>query len=144
MKVLHLNRFRESESGAVAVEFAIVGLLFLSIVLAIFEFSRIMWVKQAVSDIAFRTARCATIGGTGNNGVTACTDNGLVTDFVIDEANSIGIFLDRANITVQQSVMCNGYLANQVLIVSDYNSPASGLITALKDKTLTVEACFPA
>ena len=140
MSKFQTNNFRRSQDGAVAIEFAIVSLLFISFVLGIFEFSRLLWVKQAVTDVAARAARCATAGDA--NSATACTNNPEINDFAIAEAASMGILLVRNDVTVGQDVQCNGYRANQVDITFDFISPVADLIPGLM-KEISVQACYP-
>ena len=141
MSKFQTNNFRRSQDGAVAIEFAIVALLFISFVLGIFEFSRLLWVKQAVTDVAARAARCATAGDA--NSATACTNNPEINDFAIAEAASMGILLVRNDVTVGQDVQCNGYRANQVDITFDFISPVADLIPGLM-KEISIQACYPA
>ena len=140
MSKFQTNNFRRSQDGAVAIEFAIVALLFISFVLGIFEFSRLLWVKQAVTDVAARAARCATAGDA--NSATACTNNPEINDFAIAEAASMGILLVRNDVTVGQDVQCNGYRANRVDITFDFISPVADLIPGLM-KEISVQACYP-
>ena len=140
MSKFQTNNFRRSQDGAVAIEFAIVSLLFISFVLGIFEFSRLLWVKQAVTDVAARAARCATAGDA--NSATACTNNPEINDFAIAEAASMGILLTRNDVTVNQGVQCNGYRANLVDITFDFISPVADLIPGLM-KEISVQACYP-
>ena len=140
MSKFQTNNFRRSQDGAVAIEFAIVALLFISFVLGIFEFSRLLWVKQAVTDVAARAARCATAGDA--NSATACTNNPEINDFAIAEAASMGILLVRNDVTVGQDVQCNGYRANQVDITFDFISPVADLIPGLM-KEISVQGCYP-
>ena len=140
MSKFQTNNFRRSQDGAVAIEFAIVSLLFISFVLGVFEFSRLLWVKQAVTDVAARAARCATAGDA--NSATACTNNPEINDFAIAEAASMGILLVRNDVTVGQDVQCNGYRANQVDITFDFISPVADLIPGLM-KEISVQACYP-
>ena len=140
MSKFQTNNFRRSQDGAVAIEFSIVSLLFISFVLGIFEFSRLLWVKQAVTDVAARAARCATAGDA--NSATACTNNPEINDFAIAEAASMGIVLTRNDVTVNQGVQCNGYSANLVDITFDFISPVADLIPGLM-KEISVQACYP-
>ena len=135
-----INNFRRSQDGAVAVEFAVVALIFITFVLGIMEFSRLLWVKQAVTDVATRAARCATAGDA--NSATACTNNPEINDFAIAEAASMGIALTRNDVTVNQGVQCNGYSANLVDITFDFESPVADLIPGLMQE-ISVIACYP-
>ena len=140
MPKFQINNFRRSQDGVVTIEFAIVSLLFISFVLGIFEFSRLLWVKQAVSDIAVRSARCATAGDA--NSATSCRNDPEINNFAIDEAAAIGIQLTRDEVTADRGVLCNGYIANQVEITFDFQSPIVELVPSLMQE-ISVTACYP-
>ena len=141
MSKLQIYNFRRSQDGAVAVEFAIVALLFITFVMAIFEFSRLLWVKQAISDVAVRAARCATVGNADSS--ISCRNDPEINDYAINEAAAVGVLLVRDQVTSNLSVPCNGYIANQVEITFHLNSPITGLIPSfLQD--ISVVACYPA
>lgn len=135
-----IKKFGSAQDGAVAVEFAIVSLLFLVIVFGIIEFARLGWVKQVVTDVAFRSARCATAGD-GDNAVS-CGNAAAVNMFAVNEAANVGIILLPEQISADLAVMCNGYLANQVRIRFEFQSPVVGLIPGLQ-QDVSVLACYP-
>ena len=135
-----INNFGRSQDGAVAVEFAIVSLIFITFVMAIFEFSRLLWVKQAISDVAVRAARCATAGNADS--ATDCRNDPEINDYAIVEAAAVGVLLVRDQVTADRGVPCNGYLANQVRIDFHFNSPVIGLIPDFV-QDISVEACYP-
>ena len=141
MLKLQICNFKRSQDGAAAVEFAIVSLLFITFVMAILEFSRLLWVKQAISDVAVRAARCATVGNADSS--ISCRNDPEVNDFAIAEAAAVGILLVRDQVTADLGVPCNGYIANQVEITFHFNSPVTGLIPSLL-QDISVVACYPA
>jgi len=141
VKNLAFKKFNHAQDGAVAVEFALVSLLFITFVLGLIEFSRLTWTKQAVTDVAARAARCATTGDDAS--AVTCTDTDLIRNFAIAQAESVGISLSPEQITAQKMVRCNGYIANLVEISFQFRSPAAGLIPALA-QPISVTACFPA
>ena len=53
------KRFKSNEKGASLVEFCIAGLVFMTAMFAVIEFSRALWVHNALSDAARRGARYA-------------------------------------------------------------------------------------
>lgn len=55
------HRNKESERGSTLVEFAIGATVFLTIMFAVIEFGRALWVHNALSDAARRGARYAVI-----------------------------------------------------------------------------------
>lgn len=59
MKSIHTNASRQK--GAVMVEFAIIGLLFFIILFSVFEFSRLLFVWNAIADATRLGARAASV-----------------------------------------------------------------------------------
>lgn len=55
------KRFNANEQGATLVEFSIAALLFLTVMFAVIEFGRALWVHNALADAARRGARYAVI-----------------------------------------------------------------------------------
>jgi len=59
--MLKLNKARRSERGSTLVEFAIGATVFLTILFAVLEFGRALWVHNALADAARRGARYAVV-----------------------------------------------------------------------------------
>ena len=59
--MLKLNKARSSERGSTLVEFAIGATVFLTILFAVLEFGRALWVHNALADAARRGARYAVV-----------------------------------------------------------------------------------
>jgi Flp pilus assembly protein TadG len=59
--MLKLNKARGSERGSTLVEFAIGATVFLTILFAVLEFGRALWVHNALADAARRGARYAVV-----------------------------------------------------------------------------------
>lgn len=55
------KRFKSNEQGATLVEFSIAALMFLTVMFAVIEFGRALWVHNALADAARRGARYAVI-----------------------------------------------------------------------------------
>ena len=60
------KRFKSNEKGASLVEFCIAAMVFLTAMFAVIEFSRALWVHNALSDAARRGARYAAIHSAGS------------------------------------------------------------------------------
>jgi len=60
-EMLKLNKARSSERGSTLVEFAIGATVFLTILFAVLEFGRALWVHNALADAARRGARYAVV-----------------------------------------------------------------------------------
>lgn len=60
------KRFKSNEKGASLVEFSIAGMVFMIAMFAVIEFSRALWVHNALSDAARRGARYAVTHSAGS------------------------------------------------------------------------------
>jgi Flp pilus assembly protein TadG len=59
--MLRIKTFRNDESGATLVEYAIAATVFLTTLFAVLEFGRALWVHNALTDAARRGARYAVL-----------------------------------------------------------------------------------
>ena len=60
------KRFESNEQGATLVEFSIAALVFLTVMFAVIEFGRALWVHNALADAARRGARYAVVHSAGD------------------------------------------------------------------------------
>jgi Flp pilus assembly protein TadG len=139
--------FWRSHGGATAVEFAAVLGPLMILIFGVFEFGRLLWTREALQETATAGARCMGMsatscasGGTYNSGDSDTYIEGL--------ANSWGVTLTAANITLNSNTTCAGVSAangfSSVTITYTFQSVVPSLITALSGgTTLTSTACFP-
>ena len=59
--MIQTNQKKNSERGSTLVEFAIGATVFLTVMFAVIEFGRALWVHNALSDAARRGARYAVV-----------------------------------------------------------------------------------
>ena len=79
-------RFRDDESGAAMVEFAVVAaLFFIPLIFGIIEFGRVVWAKNMVTAAAREGTRYAVVHGADNTGLTA--DSAAVANYVINRTS---------------------------------------------------------
>ena len=79
-------RFRDDESGAAMVEFAVVAaLFFIPLIFGIIEFGRVVWAKNMVTAAAREGTRYAVVHGADNIGLTA--DSAAVANYVINRTS---------------------------------------------------------
>ncbi len=79
-------RFRDDESGAAMVEFAVVAaLFFIPLVFGIIEFGRVVWAKNMVTAAAREGTRYAVVHGADKTGNTA--DSAAVASYVINRTS---------------------------------------------------------
>jgi len=134
------KKFGRSQDGSVAVEFAVVSLIFFAIVFSIVEFSRLSWTKQAVTDISFRTVRCAAVGSAEAS--IGCRNSGEVVDYAVTQAGRMGITLAASQVSFVPDMTCNGYQGNLVTITFPFQSPFAGLIPGL-EQDVSASSCYP-
>src|SRR3989440_8082375 len=91
--MLKLNKMRRSERGSTLVEFAIGATVFLTILFAVLEFGRALWVHNALADAARRGARYAV--------VHPATDSAAVRNVVVygDPAGGSNPLVDNLTTT---------------------------------------------
>ena len=66
--MLRIKKCTEYERGATLVEFAIGATVFITVMFAVMEFGRALWVHNALTDAVRRGARYATLNATANSG----------------------------------------------------------------------------
>jgi Flp pilus assembly protein TadG len=77
-------RFRDDESGAAMVEFAIVAaLFFIPLIFGIIEFGRVVWAKNMVTAAAREGTRYAVVHGADPQN-TSTADSAAVANYVIN------------------------------------------------------------
>ena len=65
------TRFRDDERGAALVEFAIAATVFMTMMFGVLEFSRLLWVHNALTDATRRSARYAITRGQNADALAA-------------------------------------------------------------------------
>jgi len=98
MKQTKKNRGRER--GSTLVEFAIGATVFLTVMFAVIEFGRALWVHNALSDAARRGARYAVVHSTGD---AAAVKNVVVYGNAAGGSSPLVNNLTTANVNVSYS-----------------------------------------
>lgn len=103
---MNKNKFKQSrkrERGATLVEFSIAATVFLTLMFAVLEFGRVLWLHNALSDAARRGARYAATHSSGD--VTA------VRNVVVygNPAGGTKPLVQDLNTTTNVNVTYNGY-----------------------------------
>ncbi len=135
---------RSCESGAAAIEFALVAPLFLALMFGVMEYARFVWTIEAVQETATAGARC--IGLTLNGCSTGGTySESSAVSFIQSEAQTWGLTVPAANIAISTATSCNGVSGfSQVKVSYTFESVVPALIDFLaKGKVITGSACFP-
>jgi Flp pilus assembly protein TadG len=142
-----LRRLAGDRRGAAAVEFAFVLTPLLLVVFGVFEFGRLLWTREALQETATAAARC--MGMTSSS----CASGGAYSaantqTYIQGLANTWGVTLTSANISLNNSTTCAGVTApngfSSVTLSYTFQSVVPSLVTALSSGTpLTSVACFP-
>ncbi|MCZ7853822.1 pilus assembly protein [Agrobacterium salinitolerans] len=132
-----------SNSGATAVEFALVMPVFLLLLFGIMEFGRMLWTSHALHDTAIATARCMGVPQ------LECEENGVYSAtkamaFAKNTAAGWYVSLDSASVTLDHEADCYGLAGfSHVKISHQFSTVVPSLLTSLAGGTgLRAEACF--
>ncbi len=118
-RVAALSRFRRSESGTAAIDFALVVLPFLALLMAIIESSIVLFAGQVLQTATTNSARLILTGQVQNAGWTAAQfQNSVCANLTVmfNCANSLFIdvraFSNFSSVTLPNVTNANGTLAN--------------------------------
>lgn len=130
--------------GTVVIEFALVAPVFLALVFGIVEYSRYLWMLQALQQVAVDGARCMAIPQ------TACASGGSysatnTTSRIQQIGNQWGISIPSGGVTLSANATCGGTTGfSKVTVTSTFNSAVPQLIQlAAGGTSVTASACFP-
>lgn len=131
--------YGRADSGATAVEFALVIGPLLLLIVGIIEGGRLMWSANALDEIAINGARCLGIYAPGCAiGETIMPDQTI--SYIRQAAQSWGLALDPSEISLATDAGCaveTGFL--RVALAMRFDS----ILPVLDGTVLTAEACFP-
>ncbi|HEY5072037.1 MAG TPA: TadE/TadG family type IV pilus assembly protein [Caulobacteraceae bacterium] len=138
------GRFRDSTSGAAAVEFAFVAMPLMLLIFGILEFGRALWDHNALQETAMAAARCEGISQ-GSLASTAACNGTSVTAYTQQVASGWGITVPSSGITATASTSCGGVTGfSQVSLTYTFQSAVPQLLGVFSGGVpLTATACFP-
>ena len=135
------------EAGATAVELAFILPLFLVLVFGVFEFSRLMWTREALQQTAAAGARCMAMSA------SSCQASGAysattTTTYVDGVGSNWGLALSASNLTLNNAATCSGITApkgfSTVAISYTFASIVPHELVALAGgESLSASACYP-
>lgn len=142
-----LRSLGRANGGAAAVEFAAVLGPLLLLMFGVFEFGRLLWIREALQETATAGARC--MGMSASSCATAgAYSSSATTTYIRSTASNWGVTLTASNITLNNNATCAGISAangfSSVTISYNFQSVVPSIVTQLNGgKTLTSVACFP-
>lgn len=143
MTVSRARKFRKDNTGASALEFALVALPFLLLVIGTIEFSRLLWTRQAMQSLAISTARCMGVLQ-DNCAASGSYSSTRTTAYLISQAAAIGVPLVATNMSLNAGASCGaigGFSSVSIAYKFTTVTPiVSGLVGGIP---LTATACFP-
>ena len=137
---LHCSTKRRRERGAAAVEFAIVAMLFFTVVLGIMEFGRILYVWNTVQEVTRRAAREAVVRSFADA-------NKIQRSAVFNPESGSGTAYLPAGMEITSTSVKINYLNGSLAVASPMPTDPSDNISACNDATRAascirfVEAC---
>jgi Flp pilus assembly protein TadG len=145
--MLRLREFARANGGAAAVEFAAVLGPLLILIFGVFEFGRLLWVRQALQETATAAARCMGMSASSCAASGAYSASATNT-YIVNLAGGWGVTLTASNITLDNNATCAGVTAtngfSSVTITYTFQSVVPSFISSLNGgKALTSTACFP-
>lgn len=132
-----MRRVLRRSDGSVSVEFAIVGPVFLLMVLGIIVAALMLWSKAAIQSAAAQTARCVALSSAD------CANPTAYVSTVMDTWGASG-FLRAVTVSVAPNTACdkpNGRYAS--VTVTGIENLGVGYVSQFANITLTARACFP-
>ena len=142
-----LRLFGRADGGAAAVEFAAVLGPLLLLIFGVFEFGRLLWVREALQETATAGARCMGMSAS-SCAASGAYNSSSTTTYIENTATGWGVTLTASNITLNNNATCAGITATNgfsaVTINYTFQSVVPTFVSSLSGgKTITSTACFP-
>lgn len=135
-----LRRLLICRDGTTAMEFALVGPVFLVLLLFILEVSLLLWAKGAMQMAASQTARCTATGS------SACTNPQNYATSLMSAWGVSGI-VPSISVLVQPNTTCNSTAGHFSKVTISSTGGVSGgfggFVAPLAGTVLTASACYP-
>lgn len=123
--------------GIAAMEFALLGPVFLLLLLSVIQVSFLLWTKSAVQTVASQTARCTALGD------PTCENSQAFATSLLDTWGVAG-FVSSINVSVQPGATCNNVAGRfSVVTINGAASSFMNFVPLLSGITITGSACYP-
>ena len=144
---MRLRTVGPDQSGATAVEFAVVAPVFLALLFGTLEFGRALWTQQALQETANAGARCMALpqSDCASAGSPPTYNATNTTSYIQQVANQWGVSLPSASITQDNAASCGGTTGfSQVSLAFTFTSVVPNLVNISSGGIpLSATACFP-
>ena len=127
---MKLTKIRSDESGAAALEFALLAPVFILLVFGLIAFGLVLWTQVGLQHGAEMAARCASV----NTTVCPAANATAITNYAMQQA--LGLSLPSSTFTYSTPACGNQINASYTFAFPD--------VLSLPPVTLTAQACFPA
>ena len=145
-----LRHLFRTTTGAVAVEFALVGPVVLALVWLIIEYGRLLWWESTVRYAVEEGARCATIGSSptyccANTTTYSCGTNNTPAGYAANIAVGLGLSASNFSLTTGSGTNCHGVqvAAQNVTFQFILSSLPPVTLNGTGQLTLNPTACYP-
>ena len=129
-------RLLRARRGETALEFALIGSVFILLLLAPVEFGLMIWTGSSLQEVAAETARCVAIGS------TQCTDApAYAVSLASHWINSSAI--KQSDVSVTSVSSCNNASGTFKQVTIKTSIWSGALISELGGATQMARACYP-
>lgn len=122
--------------GETALEFGILGMVFILLLLAPIEVGLMIWTGSTLQATAAQTARCAAIGS------SMCTDPKAYAVALAGQWIGPNV-ISAQNVTVATTTTCHSATGNFEQVIITASIWSGTLLSPIAAGTQTVSACFP-
>lgn len=132
--------FRRASDGSATIEFALIGPLFILLMMAVFQFSVVMQAYNALGSAAADVQRQVVTQSQAGNALTAAQ----MRDLAIARASSAPYFLDSASLSATAALASPQRIsgANEYTLTMTYDAPLFVWITPLGFTTTYTRSIF--
>ncbi len=139
MTALSQRRILRDRRGEAALEFALIGVIFLLLLLAPVEAGLMIWTGTALQSVASDTARCNAIGSP-----TCATVADAQSYAVSQAAKWIGQGeISSNNVAITSTSTCNKASGNFIQVTITASIWSGAMLSPINAPNQTATACFP-
>lgn len=132
-----VQRFLKSRDGTTSLEFAVIGPVFVLLLLGIFSAALLLWSKAAVQLAASQAARCVAVRSAD------CSDPDAYVSSIL-ETWGVSAMVKLDPVSVQADTSCNRTTGRfSSVTVTGTGNVGSGYVNPFANVILTASACYP-